>query len=93
MSAIPQSLYISYSFYFIAVLDSWSQVLSDWDRDNPLLYPKQLPALVKQGIPEALRGEVWQRLTGASIQQVGKHRESESFTAHSVLDQIVNSEN
>lgn len=45
--------------------------MSEWDRDNPLQYPKQLPVLVRQGIPEALRGEVWQRLTGASIQQVG----------------------
>ncbi len=55
-----------------SVLDSWSQVLSEWDRDNPLQFPKQLPALVRQGIPEALRGEVWQRLTGASVQQVKK---------------------
>ena len=49
-------------------LDHWSQVLKDWDKDNPLVYPKQLPGLVKRGIPEALRGEVWQRLTGASMQ-------------------------
>ena len=56
--------------FVIVVLDSWSQVLIEWDRDNPLQFPKQLPALVRQGIPEALRGEVWQRLTGASVQQV-----------------------
>ena len=49
-------------------LDLWSQVLKDWDKDNPLSYPKQLPVLVKRGIPEALRGEVWQGLTGATTQ-------------------------
>ena len=50
-------------------LDSWSQVLNEWDRDNPKVYPKILPVLIKNGVPEALRGEVWQRITGASIQQ------------------------
>ena len=46
------------SFYF-----------SEWDRDNPKVYPKILPVLIKNGVPEALRGEVWQRITGASLQQ------------------------
>merc|ERR1719412_976847 len=50
-------------------LDSWSQVLQEWDRDNPKVYPKILPVLIKNGVPEALRGEVWQRITGASLQQ------------------------
>ncbi|XP_014248994.1 rab GTPase-activating protein 1 [Cimex lectularius] len=39
-------------------LESWSEVLSKWGATRP----KQLSQLVKQGIPEALRGEVWQRL-------------------------------
>ncbi|TRY69121.1 hypothetical protein TCAL_04113 [Tigriopus californicus] len=47
-------------------LELWSQVLQEWATDNPLQFPKQLPRLVKRGIPEALRGEVWQRMTGAS---------------------------
>ena len=42
---------------------------SEWDRDNPKVYPKILPVLIKNGVPEALRGEVWQRITGASLQQ------------------------
>ena len=49
-------------------LDQWSQVLQEWDKVNPLQYPKQLPLLVRRGIPEALRGEVWQRVTGVSVQ-------------------------
>ena len=48
-------------------LEQWNQVLSEWNIENPLQYPKRLPALVKLGIPEALRGEVWQRVTGASL--------------------------
>ncbi|BES92829.1 Kinesin protein [Nesidiocoris tenuis] len=42
-------------------LESWSEVLSKWSQ-NRSSRPRQLPALVRQGIPEALRGEVWQRL-------------------------------
>ena len=39
-------------------LDQWSQVLQEWDKDNPLHYPKQLAPFVRRGVPEALRGEV-----------------------------------
>ncbi|XP_044756834.1 rab GTPase-activating protein 1-like isoform X2 [Coccinella septempunctata] len=44
------------------VLDNWAEVLSQWKSTKKR--PKQLTALVKLGIPEALRGEVWQRLAG-----------------------------
>ncbi|XP_040564697.1 rab GTPase-activating protein 1 [Lepeophtheirus salmonis] len=43
---------------------SWSQVLQEWNSNK--LPSKQLAILVKKGIPEALRGEVWQRLTQTS---------------------------
>lgn len=42
-------------------LESWTELLSKWTDAN--IRPKQLTSLVRQGIPEALRGEVWQRLT------------------------------
>lgn len=45
-------------------LASWSEVLHLNQWQNPQKRPKQLAVLVKQSIPEALRGEVWQRLAG-----------------------------
>ncbi|KAL1138790.1 hypothetical protein AAG570_008852 [Ranatra chinensis] len=41
-------------------LESWKDVLGKWGPQQQR--PRQLAALVRQGIPEALRGEVWQRL-------------------------------
>ena len=38
-------------------LEQWSQLLKEWDEENLLVKPKQLPVLVRRGIPEALRGE------------------------------------
>lgn len=42
-------------------LELWNDLLAKWTDTSSR--PKQLTTLVKQGIPEALRGEVWQRLT------------------------------
>ncbi|CAH0552956.1 unnamed protein product, partial [Brassicogethes aeneus] len=44
------------------VLESWADVLNKWKSTKQK--PKQLAGLVRMGIPEALRGEVWQRLAG-----------------------------
>lgn len=56
------------------VLDSWAEVLSRWKSTKQR--PKQLTSLVRLGIPEALRGEVWQRLAGTeeNIQMMEKYR-------------------
>jgi hypothetical protein len=43
-------------------LESWADVLARWTSTKQR--PRQLAALVHGGIPEALRGEVWQRLAG-----------------------------
>lgn len=45
-------------------LQDWKQILDRW-HSNLEVRPKQLPAFVRQGIPQALRPEVWQLLSGA----------------------------
>lgn len=46
------------------VLGNWSDILSKW-RKNYAERPRGLQSLVRKGIPEALRGEVWQLLAGS----------------------------
>ncbi|CAF0906762.1 unnamed protein product [Rotaria sordida] len=46
------------------VLSNWSDILIKW-RKNYSERPKGLQILVQKGIPEALRGEVWQLLAGS----------------------------
>ncbi|XP_052788930.1 rab GTPase-activating protein 1-like isoform X2 [Mya arenaria] len=46
------------------LLEAWREVLKKWQQ-NLTQKPKQVSQLAKKGIPEALRGEVWQLLAGA----------------------------
>ncbi|XP_012282436.1 rab GTPase-activating protein 1-like isoform X2 [Orussus abietinus] len=48
-------------------LASWAEVLDSWQVNEQR--PKLLVKLTKQGIPEALRGEVWQRLSNCDNSQ------------------------
>lgn len=45
----------------------WMDVIAAWKVDEQR--PKQLVKLIKQGIPEALRVEVWQRLCNCDSSQ------------------------
>lgn len=44
----------------VGELESWAEVLARWTDTSQR--PRQLNVLVCRGVPEALRGEVWQRL-------------------------------
>uniref|UniRef100_A0A182XYL0 Rab-GAP TBC domain-containing protein n=1 Tax=Anopheles stephensi TaxID=30069 RepID=A0A182XYL0_ANOST len=45
-----------------AQLDEWQGIILEWYQEGPEKRPKNLPHLVRMGIPEPLRGTVWQRL-------------------------------
>uniref|UniRef100_A0A182PRB4 Rab-GAP TBC domain-containing protein n=1 Tax=Anopheles epiroticus TaxID=199890 RepID=A0A182PRB4_9DIPT len=45
-----------------AQLDEWQGIIVEWYQDGPEKRPKNLPQLVRMGIPEPLRATIWQRL-------------------------------
>uniref|UniRef100_A0A8D8NXV4 Rab GTPase-activating protein 1 n=1 Tax=Culex pipiens TaxID=7175 RepID=A0A8D8NXV4_CULPI len=46
----------------VALLDEWNEILKEWDRDNLDRRPRNLANLVRCGIPDILRGAIWQKL-------------------------------
>jgi hypothetical protein len=44
-------------------LEIWSKLLNEWQM-NPTIYPKVVIELERNGIPEVIRGVVWQLLAG-----------------------------
>lgn len=44
-----------------ALLEDWTEVVVEWDKDRDRR-PKNLPNLVRGGIPDMLRGNIWQKL-------------------------------
>ncbi|XP_062575396.1 rab GTPase-activating protein 1-like isoform X3 [Saccostrea cucullata] len=59
------------------LLEAWHDVLVKWQQ-NLSQRPKQVQQLARKGIPEALRGEVWQLLAGC-------HDNSELMEAYRIL--------
>lgn len=53
-------------------LDEWKPMLGEWNEKRP----KSLATLVRSGIPEALRGNVWQRLVNVedSVKLIDMYR-------------------
>ncbi|GIY53604.1 rab GTPase-activating protein 1 [Caerostris extrusa] len=74
-------------------LEGWAEVLQRW-RLNLKQRPKQLIPLVRRGIPEALRGEVWQLLAGCiddrQIVDTYKNLISKESTCGSVIQRDIN---
>jgi hypothetical protein len=64
------------------LLEAWHEVLVKWHQSLSQR-PKQVQQLARKGIPEALRGEVWQLLAGC-------HDNSELMEAYRVLITKVN---
>ncbi|XP_011506211.1 PREDICTED: rab GTPase-activating protein 1-like isoform X2 [Ceratosolen solmsi marchali] len=68
-------------------LASWAEVLDSWQVNEQR--PKLLVKLTKQGIPEALRGEVWQRLSNCDNSQEMMDRYRMLITKESSCEGVI----
>lgn len=70
-------------------LDLWRQVLPRMQADSHHQLPKGVASLVKRGVPEALRGEVWQLLAGCSQNQDMMETYRVLITKDCASDQVI----
>ncbi|XP_017880898.1 rab GTPase-activating protein 1-like isoform X3 [Ceratina calcarata] len=68
-------------------LANWAEVLDSWQVNEQR--PKLLIKLAKQGIPEALRGEVWQRLSNCDNSQEMMDRYRTLITKESSCESVI----
>ncbi|XP_033321979.2 GTPase activating protein and centrosome-associated isoform X1 [Megalopta genalis] len=68
-------------------LASWAEVLDGWQVNEQR--PKLLVKLTRQGIPEALRGEVWQRLSNCDNSQEMMDRYRTLITKESSCESVI----
>ncbi|CAK9821815.1 Rab GTPase-activating protein 1 [Anthophora retusa] len=68
-------------------LANWAEVLDSWQVNEQR--PKLLIKLTKQGIPEALRGEVWQRLSNCDNSQEMMDRYRTLITKESSCESVI----